>query len=332
MLLHLEPKDFDIATEAKPEELLRLFPNSRLIGRRFPIVHIYIRRDFFVEVSTFRGREELDESQKENYGTPEEDAQRRDLTINALFYDPFSHQILDYVGGLEDLKRGIIRVIGEPKDRYIRDPVRMLRVIRHAARTGFSIEEKTWTELINHKGLIKKVPSERLRDELLKDLTGFWVYKWFQLMQKSGLLYEIYPFWQTLEENPLFSQEVLKKILKLLGKKNLIAEQKVVLYSYACLPLINKPYIPLAFKEMPSFDREELLKLFWALFFTFRYSRAFFEKAMDMLRDLYKIYYLSLKGREIPKRFRKKFYFKELLILLEVLERKLFNYPKGGKA
>ncbi len=153
--LDYEPKDFDIATDAHAEELLRLFPRARLIGRRFPIVHVY-------------------------------------------------------VGGLEDLKRGIIRIIGMPERQFKQDPVRMLRVIRHAARTGFEMEKETWEALLRSKELIKGVARERLRDEILKDIAGFWLSRWFKILKESNLLYEIYPFYRELEENPDFSEEFLR--------------------------------------------------------------------------------------------------------------------------
>lgn len=208
-------------------------------------MHIYLNKRDFVEITTFRGPEDQDPTKSDNYGTPEEDAKRRDLTINALFYDPFTGELLDYVGGFEDLKKRIIRVIGIPELRYRQDPVRMMRVIRHAARTGFEIDRETWKALLRSKELIKSVSRERLRDEILKDLLGFWL--------------------------------------------------------------------------MPTFERKELLKLFWALFFTFRYSRGLFEKTMDMLRDLYKMLYLKLKGKEFPKRFKRKIYYLEIVPLFEIL-------------
>ena len=315
----LQPKDFDIVTDAHPEELLRLFPRSRLVGRRFPIVHVYFNKNAYVEISTFRGPEEKEEEPSENFGTPEEDARRRDLTINALFYDPLKDEILDFVGGLKDLKEGVIRIIGEPEKRYKQDPVRMLRVIRHAARTGFEIEEKTWKALLELRPLIKTVPRERLRDEILKDLSGFWISKWFSFLKKSGLLYEIYPFYENLKKHPSFSERFLFNILKILEKSQFGLEQRITLFAYAFLPLIQRDYYPDIKENMPTFERRELLKLFWNLFFTFRFQRGLFEKAMDMLRDLYKIVYLKLKGKEIPKRFRKKPYYPELIPLFEVI-------------
>ena len=149
LLMGLTPKDYDIGTTATPEEILKIFPaRSQIIGRRFPIVHVYLGKNGYVEVTTFRGKEELDSKKKDNYGTPEEDAFRRDLTINALFYDPEEEKIIDYTGGLEDLKKGIIKVIGDPEERFKEDPVRMLRAVRHSARLGFHIEQTTWKAIL----------------------------------------------------------------------------------------------------------------------------------------------------------------------------------------
>jgi len=285
-----------------------------MVGRRFPIVHVYFNKDDFVEISSFKVSEE--EPQREQ-AELKADAERRDLTINALFYDPFEDQVLDYVGGLEDLKQGMIRVIGPPRERYLEDPVRMLRVIRHAARTGFEIEKVTWEDLLNCKEFLKKVARERLRDELLKDLSGSYLTLWFKLLKKSGLLYEIYPFYSALEENPLFREEFLLGLLKMLERSEFSLEARVVSFSYAFLPLLQRPYVPDLKGGMPFFERKELLKLFWALFYTFRFNRGFFERCLEMLRDLYKLIYLKLKGREIPRSFRKKLYFPELNVLLE---------------
>lgn len=273
-----------------------------------------------MEISTFRGPEE-DERPFENFGTPEEDAKRRDLTINALFYDPLKDEILDFVEGLKDLKRGIIRIIGEPHNRYKHDPVRMLRVVRHAARTGFKIEEKTWKALLELRFLIKTVPKERLRDEILKDLSGFWITKWFFLLKESGLIYEIYPFYENLKKHSSFSEEYLFKMLKILEKSSFGLEQRITLFAYAFLPFIQRDYLPEMKGNMPNFERKELLKLFWALFFTFRFQRGLFEKAMDMLRDLYKLFYLKLRGKEISRRFRRKPYYPELMPLLQVISK-----------
>ena len=148
LLLGKTPKDFDIATNAHPQQIRDLFRNSRMIGRRFRLVHIFFKGGKVVEVSTFRSQSEFEETENEegeivrteSFGTPEEDALRRDITINGLFYNIADFSIIDCVGGMEDLRRGIIRTIGDPNERFKQDPVRMIRVIRHAARTGFAID------------------------------------------------------------------------------------------------------------------------------------------------------------------------------------------------
>ncbi|MCW5204869.1 polya polymerase, partial [Desulfobulbus sp. N2] len=146
-----QPKDFDISTNARPGQLRKLFRNSRTIGRRFRLVQVFFKGNKIIEVSTLRSRSEYDSDEPDKvlptnntFGTLEEDAYRRDLTINSLFYEIESKTLIDYVGGVQDLTDGIIRIVGEPEQRIIRDPVRMLRAIRHAARNDFSIEKKPW--------------------------------------------------------------------------------------------------------------------------------------------------------------------------------------------
>jgi poly(A) polymerase len=148
LLLGRTPKDFDVVTNAHPHEINTLFKNSRTIGRRFRLVHVFFKGKKIVEVSTFRSHSEFEEVQTEegdiirtdSFGTPAEDAFRRDITINGLFYNIADFSIIDYVGGMADLQRKVIRSIGGPDEKFQQDPVRMIRVIRHAARTGFPIE------------------------------------------------------------------------------------------------------------------------------------------------------------------------------------------------
>ena len=148
LLLGKIPKDFDLATNAHPHEINALFKNSRVIGRRFRLVHVFFKGGKIIEVSTFRSRSEFEEIQTEegniirtdSFGTPAEDALRRDITVNGLFYNIADFSIIDYVGGMADLERQVIRTIGNPDERFLQDPVRMIRVIRHAVRTRFSIE------------------------------------------------------------------------------------------------------------------------------------------------------------------------------------------------
>ncbi len=196
--LSKKPKDFDIATDAQPQEIRRLFRNSRIIGKRFRLVQVFFKGGKVVEVSTFRSRSEFDGegdvlAPNNTFGTPAEDAQRRDLTINGLFYDIADFSLLDYVGGLEDLQNRIIRVIGPPEVRFRRDPVRMLRVLRHAARTGFRIDPAAWAAIQTHRHLIRLCNPSRVRDELLKDFkSGHWG-EFIALMLESGLVSAILP-------------------------------------------------------------------------------------------------------------------------------------------
>lgn len=155
LLLGKVPKDFDVTTDAHPQQIHKLFRNCRLIGRRFRLDHVYFRGGKIIEVSTFRRRGKLAENQNipqanNSFGTPAEDVYRRDITINGIFYNLANFSLIDYVGGLEDLRQRLIRCIGDPEKKFTSDPVRMLRVIRHAARTGFAIEEKTYQSLLKH--------------------------------------------------------------------------------------------------------------------------------------------------------------------------------------
>jgi poly(A) polymerase len=196
--LSKKPKDFDLATDAHPQEIRRLFRNSRIIGRRFRLVQVFFKGGKLVEVATFRSRSEFDEegevlAPNNTFGTPAEDAQRRDLTINGLFYDIGDFSILDYVGGLEDLQNRLIRVIGPADVRFRRDPVRMLRVVRHAARTGFNIDAAAWAGMQAHRHLIRLCNPSRVRDELLKDFKSGYCREFLGLMLDSGLLTAILP-------------------------------------------------------------------------------------------------------------------------------------------
>lgn len=175
LLLGFVPKDFDVVTDATPEEIRKVFRNSRIIGRRFRLVHVYCGRDM-VEVSTFRAPHEAS-NQKDRkgrllrdntFGSINEDAIRRDFTVNALFYDPRSEEVLDFCGGYVDTQKNLLRIIGAPVQRYREDPVRMLRAIRLAAKLGLTIDPKTKSPFKKQAGLLDGVPTARLYDEFIK--------------------------------------------------------------------------------------------------------------------------------------------------------------------
>ncbi len=188
------PKDFDISTNAHPGQIRKIFRNSMTIGRRFRLVQIFFRNGKIIEVSTLRSLDEHDLDGPEivlapnnTFGSLEEDAQRRDLTINSLFYEIEHNTILDYVGGIDDLNNAIVRIVGEPDKRISRDPVRMLRAIRHAARVHFTIEPLSWQAICRHHHELALCPPSRLRDELFKDLHSGALSAWFRLACDSGL-------------------------------------------------------------------------------------------------------------------------------------------------
>lgn len=189
IMLKGRPKDFDVATSATPEQVKRLFGNARIIGRRFKIVHVRFGREI-IEVTTFRGNH--DGAQKSDggmllrdnvFGTLADDAVRRDLTINALYYNPKTFAVTDYVGGADDIANRCIRIIGDPETRYREDPVRMLRVMRFAAKLDFDVEAKTARPIARLAYLIEDVSSSRLFDELLKLLMSGHAAAVWQLVQ-----------------------------------------------------------------------------------------------------------------------------------------------------
>ena len=197
------PKDFDISTDARPGQLRQLFRNSRTIGRRFRLVQVFYRGNKIIEVSTLRSSSEFDIKgddavlpSNNTFGTLEEDAFRRDLTINALFYEIENRTIIDYIGGVTDLDRGVIRMVGDPDRRFTRDPVRMMRAIRHAARTGFIIEDATLAAVKRHADKLQLCPPSRVRDEILKDLQSGASRNWAELCMASCLWDALFPLYQ----------------------------------------------------------------------------------------------------------------------------------------
>jgi poly(A) polymerase len=175
LLLARVPKDYDVATDARPQQIRRLFRNSRIIGRRFRLVHVYFREGI-IEVSTFRRNPDSQEPGDESanllitddnvFGTPREDSFRRDFTINALFYDIGDYSVIDYVDGVRDLEAGIIRVIGDPDLRFREDPVRMMRACEIAGRLSFTLDSLTQEGIERHARELDKAAPARLTEEL----------------------------------------------------------------------------------------------------------------------------------------------------------------------
>ncbi|MBS0629682.1 MAG: polynucleotide adenylyltransferase PcnB [Verrucomicrobia bacterium] len=195
LLLNQTPKDFDISTSAKPEEIKKIFNNCILIGRRFRLAHVRFGKKI-LEVSTFRaGDTEKDELiLRDNvWGYPEEDALRRDFTINGLFYDPSNQTIIDYVGGYADIKKKYLRTIGQPFVRFKQDPVRMLRLLKFQARFGFEVDPDAHIALVECREEITKSSPARIVEEMLRMLESGAAKSFIQLLTHHGLMYHLLP-------------------------------------------------------------------------------------------------------------------------------------------
>jgi poly(A) polymerase len=222
LLLGLSPKDFDIATDAHPEQIQRLFNNSFIIGKRFKLVHVRFGAEI-IEVATFRGASSNAGGRihtkhglllRDNvYGTLEDDVWRRDFTVNALYYNISDFSVVDFTGGMNDLKARTIRVIGDCSARYREDPARMLRAIRLAGKLNFTIEEETAKTIRKHKGLLKHIPPARLFDKLLKIFHSGKSFEIFKLLREYGLFSLLFPkSAQVLQSSncEIFLEEALK--------------------------------------------------------------------------------------------------------------------------
>jgi poly(A) polymerase len=210
LLLGITPKDFDIATDARPEQVRPLFRRAIIIGRRFRLVHVMLGPET-VEVSTFRSAD-ADPAEKDEhgrvlrdnvFGTQEEDARRRDFSVNALYYDPATEEVVDFHGGLADLKKRVMRVIGDPATRYREDPIRMLRAVRLAAKLGLTIDRDSREPISEMAPLMERVPPARLFDEMLKLLLSGHASACLRQLREVGLHKGVLPLLDVILEQPL---------------------------------------------------------------------------------------------------------------------------------
>jgi poly(A) polymerase len=245
LLLGREPKDFDVVTDARPEEIKKLFHGARLIGRRFRLAHVRFGREV-IEVATFRGVPPVDEVDPETYdnnvfGTQEEDARRRDFTVNALYYDIRDRSVIDYVGGVGDLKQGVLRMIGEPAARYREDPVRMLRAIRFAAKLGFTIDPATAGPIRANAAQLLGVPPARMFEEVLKLFQGGYAVETYELLRRYHLFQHLFP---ATEESLATEEQNFPRILLPQALANTdvrIAEDKPVTPAFLFAALLWEP-------------------------------------------------------------------------------------------
>jgi poly(A) polymerase len=210
LLLGIVPKDFDVATDARPEQVKPLFRRAIVIGRRFRLVHVMLGGET-VETSTFRAADANTSEKDEHgrvlrdnvFGNQEEDARRRDFTVNALYFDPATEEIVDYHGGMVDLKKHLLRIIGDPETRFREDPVRMLRAVRLAAKLGFTIEATTRAPIRRLAPLLEHVPPARLYDEMIKLLMSGHASACVRQLREEGLSRGVLPLLDVILEQPL---------------------------------------------------------------------------------------------------------------------------------
>ena len=334
LLLGKTPKDFDVATNARLHEINTLFRNSRIIGRRFRLVQVFFKGGKIVEVSTFRSHSEFEETQteegefvrKESFGTPEEDALRRDITINGLFYNIADFSIIDYVGGMADLERQVTRTIGDPNERFQQDPVRMIRVIRHAARTGFSIEDQTYQAIIRHRKEIQKCSPSRVRDEFFRDLKEGVAQSSLNLMLDTGLLFSLFPDFVKVfgERNPLRNRDKqfflssfglvdqLVKIERPVPESILFA-----LFLTPFLRAVTPEHRFLGERERSIYLRQTIQLAVHEIFTPYSFPKGAREMASQILVSQSSLK-KSVQRGVIPKRMRMKKYFKEAVLLFGI--------------
>ncbi|SDP72875.1 polya polymerase [Desulforhopalus singaporensis] len=328
------PKDFDISTDARPGQLRKLFPHSNTIGRRFRLVQVFFKGGKTIEVSTLRSMSEHDLDGPETvlapnntFGTLHEDARRRDLTINSLFYEINNHTIIDYVNGSRDLEQAIIRIVGDPEKRISRDPVRMMRAIRHGARNNFSIEEKTWNAICAGSEKLALCPSSRLRDEFLKDLYSGASAPWFSLALKSKIYFSLFPLYKKFlttnsPDNP--TAKMLEDIYRTIDRiNNLCVEQGVhrqkdfFLIALTLIPWVQAKYQLLSTfrKGATLFNlgkqiREELDR---SIGTDLNLRRSLRQELVNLLLNLAQFIHNRQKGGW-PKWLKRKSYFKKSLL------------------
>lgn len=302
LLLGAHPKDFDIATDALPEEIRDMFHNCRLIGRRFRLAHIHFG-SHIVEVATFRANSSTDKLVdphlrhsaagmilRDNvYGSLEEDVMRRDFTVNALYYDIADFSIVDYVGGLKDLEARSLRMIGDARERYREDPVRMLRAIRFAAKLHFKIHPDSATPMVELAPLVKQVPSARLLDEYGKLFLSGFAYPSFQLLRQYKIFGVLFPLTEaclTASDNALVMRFIEKALL---DTDNRVADHKPVVLPFLLAAFLWYPVYHHT-KKLVAEGLPELVAFFEANDWVFREQQqtvAISRRLMQIVREVW---------------------------------------------
>jgi poly(A) polymerase len=319
LLLGRRPKDFDVGTNARPEQIRKIFRNSRIIGRRFRLVQVFFSNGKIVEVSTFRSLGSEDSTQvleaDNEYGVPAEDAWRRDLTINALFYNIADFSIVDYVGGMLDLKNQIIRAVGNPDIRFHQDPVRILRALRHAARSSFAVAPDTWRVVMERRREITVCPESRIRDELMRDLNGGACRTWLELAHASGVLYVLFPMLEESYKNPRW----LERAYALTARYDLAGGPDFLAVAAFCWPALEYSLTALQAEE------SNMSRGAWMMFVRGEIARltepfSFTRRQLDRLcRAAAPLYFMYGLNSKMPAKLAHKAYYSDSCLLAEFL-------------
>lgn len=337
LLLGKKPKDFDVGTDASPQEVKKLFNNSLIIGKRFRIVHIRFRNNKIIEVTTFRGANDdvnaengLPTRRDNTFGTDREDAFRRDLTINALIYNIADFTVIDHVGGLKDLENQIIRVIGDPELRFTEDPVRMIRAIRHSARTGFEIEKNTARAIYKMKDKIVLCPPARIHEELLKDFRSGISAKSIDLCIESGLFQMLFP---TIVESTVLKEadrNVLIKSLELLDVLTLTGKERSIPFCFAVLMIGSTYTLTSEAYQSEGGKKQDIPQLIQKHLSESLERVGVSKKNVDTMRQLlflhWKMFHM-INRRFIPVHLRRKHLFNEAFDLLGITARAIGIFP-----
>lgn len=333
LLIGRKPKDYDVATDARPNRLKRIFRNCRIIGRRFRLAHVFFPGNKIIEVTTFRRGSEFAEKKEDGlilrdntFGTPEEDAVRRDLTINGLFYDISDFSVIDFVGGVEDLRKKIVRTIADPLESFREDPVRMIRAVRHAARMGFSIEQRTLEALGKERKRILAANPSRLLEELFKDLRGGESLATFRAMEETGLLRELLPeLSDQLAEDP---DPVVWKRLAALDA--LVGKGREFGNAVLLASLLGSFLIPESGEDEGQDFAREIHSRLRSIVRRFRVSRRDCERVGQIALGLRKLAGLAHRA-DLPVPLRRKHYMIDTIDLFEIFRRAEGEPPPNVK-
>ncbi len=329
------PKDFDISTNARPGQVRKVFRNSRTIGRRFRLVQVFFGRNKIIEVSTFRCRSEFDPkagkdevlAANNTFGSRRDDAFRRDLTINGLFYELADQTIIDYVGGVQDLDDSVVRIIGEPEIRITRDPVRMMRAVRHAARSNFTIEPATLAAIKANVASLSVCPVSRIRDELFKDLHGLATADWMRLASSCGLFQVLLPMYSTCEKVVFDEIFALMSVSDRLQAKNIRLPDDILLallflpWAQATYPALQKKL-----KTGEAFNLSREIRGTLSKVLSHLDIKRAAKEQISTLMALLPIFQQT-SGKGWPKWFQRKSYFKDGLLFFS-----LWQEATGGAA